>query len=82
MCAGAIVLARLDRVVYGAVDEKGGAAGSLWDLLRDRRLNHRPEVIGDVLGGDCAALLTAFFRQGGRADDGRDTDFGARPRVR
>lgn len=77
MCAGAIVLSRLERVVYGAVDEKAGAAGSLWDLLRDRRLNHRPEVIGDVLAGECAALLTAFFREGGR-----HTDFGARPGVR
>ncbi|ARZ68862.1 tRNA adenosine(34) deaminase TadA [Streptomyces sp. HU2014] len=62
MCAGAIVLSRLDRVVYGAADEKGGAAGSLWDVLRDRRLNHRPEVIEGVLAPDCAALLTDFFR--------------------
>lgn len=61
MCAGAAVLARVDRVVYGAVDEKGGAAGSLWDVLRDRRLNHRPEVIGGVLAGECAAVLTEFF---------------------
>src|SRR5690349_10745629 len=45
MCAGAIVLSRLERVVYGAVDEKAGAVGSLWDVVRDRRLNHRPEVI-------------------------------------
>ncbi|MEV0276597.1 tRNA adenosine(34) deaminase TadA [Streptomyces sp. NPDC050610] len=62
MCAGAIVLSRLDRVVYGARDEKAGAAGSLWDVVRDRRLNHRPEVIPDVLAPDCAAPLTAFFR--------------------
>ncbi|MGK5733975.1 tRNA adenosine(34) deaminase TadA [Streptomyces sp. URMC 124] len=62
MCAGAIVLSRVDRVVYGAVDEKAGAAGSLWDVLRDRRLNHRPEVIQGVLAGECAALLTDFFR--------------------
>lgn len=62
MCAGAIVLSRLDRVVYGAVDEKAGAVGSLWDIVRDRRLNHRPEVIHDVLPEECAAPLTAFFR--------------------
>jgi tRNA(adenine34) deaminase len=62
MCAGAIVLSRLDRVVYGARDPKAGAAGSLWDVIRDRRLNHRPEVIADVLPEPCAALLTAFFR--------------------
>jgi tRNA(adenine34) deaminase len=61
MCAGAIVLARLSRLVYGAVDAKGGAAGSLWDVLRDRRLSHQPEVIGGVLEHECAALLTAFF---------------------
>lgn len=61
MCAGAIVLARLARVVYGAVDDKAGAAGSLWDVLRDRRLNHRPEVIPGVLAGECGAVLTTFF---------------------
>jgi tRNA(adenine34) deaminase len=61
MCAGAIVLARLSRLVYGAVDAKAGAAGSLWDVLRDRRLSHQPEVIGGVLEQDCGALLTAFF---------------------
>ncbi|MEV0371160.1 tRNA adenosine(34) deaminase TadA [Streptomyces sp. NPDC050636] len=62
MCAGAIVLSRVDRVVYGARDAKAGAAGSLWDVVRDRRLNHRPEVITGVLEAECAALLTAFFR--------------------
>ncbi|MGW7573111.1 nucleoside deaminase [Streptomyces sp. NPDC054765] len=62
MCAGAIVLSRVDRVVYGARDAKAGAAGSLWDVIRDRRLNHRPEVITGVLESDCAALLTDFFR--------------------
>ncbi|MFD7863447.1 tRNA adenosine(34) deaminase TadA [Streptomyces sp. NPDC059783] len=62
MCAGALVQARVDRVVYGARDEKAGAAGSLWDLVRDRRLNHRPEVIHGVLEPDCAARLTSFFR--------------------
>ncbi|MGV9547850.1 nucleoside deaminase, partial [Streptomyces ardesiacus] len=62
MCAGALVQSRVDRVVYGARDDKAGAAGSLWDLVRDRRLNHRPEVIGGVLEDDCARLLTDFFR--------------------
>ncbi|MFC9130181.1 tRNA adenosine(34) deaminase TadA [Streptomyces sp. NPDC057099] len=62
MCAGAIQQSRVDRLVYGARDEKAGAAGSLWDLVRDRRLNHRPEVIEGVLAGECAGLLTEFFR--------------------
>ncbi|MFJ3090640.1 tRNA adenosine(34) deaminase TadA [Streptomyces sp. NPDC086838] len=62
MCAGALVQARVGRVVYGARDEKAGAAGSLWDVVRDRRLNHRPEVVAGVLEADCAAPLTAFFR--------------------
>ncbi|WP_031512531.1 nucleoside deaminase [Streptomyces sp. NRRL F-5123] len=64
MCAGALVQSRVDRVVYAATDTKAGAAGSLWDLLRDRRLNHRPEVIAGVLPEPAAALLTAFFRSG------------------
>ncbi|MBW5481104.1 nucleoside deaminase [Streptomyces bambusae] len=63
MCAGALVQSRVARVVYGAADEKAGAAGSLWDLVRDRRLNHRPEVIRGVLEDECSALLTAFFRE-------------------
>ncbi|GAA2224216.1 MULTISPECIES: tRNA adenosine(34) deaminase TadA [Streptomyces] len=62
MCAGAVQQSRVDRLVYGARDEKAGAAGSLWDLVRDRRLNHRPEVIEGVLAEECAELLTAFFR--------------------
>ncbi|MFJ8057098.1 tRNA adenosine(34) deaminase TadA [Streptomyces sp. NPDC096142] len=62
MCAGALVQSRVERVVYGARDEKAGAAGSLFDVVRDRRLNHRPEVIGDVLADECALLLTEFFR--------------------
>ncbi|RLL67975.1 nucleoside deaminase [Streptomyces sp. Z26] len=62
MCAGAAVLARVDRVVYGARDVKAGAAGSLWDVVRDRRLNHRPEVVNDVLAPECGRLLTDFFR--------------------
>lgn len=61
MCAGAAVLARVDRVVLGAWDEKAGAAGSLWDVVRDRRLNHRPEVVGGVLAEESAALLRGFF---------------------
>ncbi|MFE7751186.1 tRNA adenosine(34) deaminase TadA [Streptomyces sp. NPDC057428] len=62
MCAGALVQSRIARVVYGARDEKAGAAGSLWDVVRDRRLNHRPEVIHGVLEAACAEQLTAFFR--------------------
>jgi tRNA(adenine34) deaminase len=62
MCAGALVQSRVDRVVYGARDEKAGAAGSLFDVVRDRRLNHRPEVIEGVLADECARLLTEFFR--------------------
>ena len=61
MCAGAAVLARVDRVVYAAADPKAGAAGSLFDLLRDRRLNHRPEVISGVRGDEAATLLREFF---------------------
>jgi len=61
MCAGAAVLSRVSRVVYGAVDEKAGAAGSLWDVLRDRRLNHRPEVVAGVLAEESAELLREFF---------------------
>ena len=61
MCAGAVSAARLDRLVYGATDPREGAAGSLWDVLRDRRLPHRAEVIGGVLGDECAELLRAFF---------------------
>ena len=61
MCAGAIVLARLDRLVFGAYDAKAGAVGSLWDVVRDRRLNHRPEVVGGVLAAESTALLTSFF---------------------
>ena len=61
MCAGAIVLARVNRVVFGAWDEKAGMAGSVADLLRHPRLNHRPEVSGGVLAADAAALLRQFF---------------------
>jgi tRNA(adenine34) deaminase len=62
MCAGALVLARVSTVVFGAWEPKTGAAGSLWDVLRDRRLNHRPEVYGGILETESAALLRAFFR--------------------
>jgi tRNA(adenine34) deaminase len=65
MCAGAIVLARIDTVVFGAWEPKTGAAGSLWDVLRDRRLNHRPEVYAGVLEAESAALLTSFFGRPG-----------------
>jgi tRNA(adenine34) deaminase len=61
MCAGALVLARVSRLVYGAADPKAGAAGSLWDVVRDRRLNVRPEVVGGVLEAECGAVLRDFF---------------------
>ena len=61
MCAGALVLARVARVVFGAWEPKTGAAGSLWDVVRDRRLTHRPEVRGGVLAQECAGLLEEFF---------------------
>ena len=61
MCAGAAVLSRVARVVYGAEDPKAGAVGSLWDVVRDRRLNHRPEVIGGVLADRSSELLREFF---------------------
>ena len=63
MCAGAAVLARLDRVVFGAFDPKAGAVGSLWDVVRDRRLNHRPEVVSGVRASESTALLEEFFAQ-------------------
>jgi tRNA(adenine34) deaminase len=61
MCAGAVVLARISRLVFGAWDPKAGAVGSLWDVVRDRRLNHRPEVIAGVREAECSALLAEFF---------------------
>ncbi|MGH3864327.1 nucleoside deaminase [Actinokineospora sp.] len=61
MCAGALVLARIERVIFGAWEPKTGAVGSLWDVVRDRRLTHRPEVTGGVLETECAELLEAFF---------------------
>jgi tRNA(adenine34) deaminase len=63
MCAGAIVLARVRRVVFGAWDEKAGMAGSVGDLLRHPRLNHRPEVFAGCMADECGELLQAFFRE-------------------
>lgn len=61
MCAGALVQARVARLVFGAYDDKAGAVGSLWDVVRDRRLHHRPEVVAGVLADESAALLLEFF---------------------
>jgi tRNA(adenine34) deaminase len=61
MCAGAAVLARVKRIVFATYDEKAGAVGSLWDVVRDRRLNHRPEVVAGVRGEESAALLREWF---------------------
>jgi tRNA(adenine34) deaminase len=63
MCAGATVLARLERVVFGAFDPKAGAVGSLWDVVRDRRLNHRPEVVSGVRAEESTSLLDGFFAE-------------------
>ncbi|WP_309972262.1 tRNA adenosine(34) deaminase TadA [Aeromicrobium panaciterrae] len=63
MCAGAIVASRLERLVFGAFDEKAGAVGSLWDVVRDRRLNHRPEVVSGVLADESSTLLRQFFER-------------------
>jgi tRNA(adenine34) deaminase len=63
MCAGALVLARVSRLVFGAFDPKAGAVGSLWDVVRDRRLNHRPEVVSGVLADECGELLRVFFER-------------------
>lgn len=62
LCAGAAVQARVGRIVFGAFDLKAGAVGSLWDVVRDRRLPHRPEVVSGVLADDCAAILSKFFK--------------------
>ncbi|MFL5952756.1 MAG: tRNA adenosine(34) deaminase TadA [Gaiellaceae bacterium] len=61
MCAGALVLARVAAVIYGAADPKAGAVGSLWDVVRDRRLNHRPEVVAGVLADECGRVLSEWF---------------------
>ena len=62
MCAGALVLARVSTLVFGAWEPKTGAVGSLWDVVRDRRLNHRPEVYSGILEDECVALMRGFFR--------------------
>jgi tRNA(adenine34) deaminase len=62
MCAGALVLARVATLVFGAWEPKTGAVGSLWDVVRDRRLNHRPEVYAGVLADECAAMMRGYFR--------------------
>ena len=77
MCAGAIVLSRLDRLVFGAYDEKAGAVGSLWDVVRDPRLTHRPQVKGGVLEEECRALMVDFFSA--RRDRGAASDRGVWP---
>lgn len=61
MCAGAVVAARVGRLVFGAYDPKAGAVASLWDVVRDPRLNHRPEVVGGIAEPECAAILQDFF---------------------
>ncbi len=71
MCAGAVVLARVDRLVFGARDPKAGAVGSLYDIPADARLNHRPEVVQGVGAGEASALLRAFFRARRQAKVGR-----------
>ena len=63
MCVGAILLARIPRLVFGARDEKAGAAGSLYDIPKDKRLSHRMTVVGGILERECAELLTSFFKE-------------------
>ena len=72
MCAGAMVLARLRTLVFGAWDEKAGMAGSIGDIVRHPRLNHRPEVVAGVLAGECGTVLKEFF-EGKRSDSGLRT---------
>jgi len=74
MCAGAIVLARVERVVFGAADPKAGFAGSLGDLVRDPRLNHRVELTSGVLAQECGDLLREFFRSRRSTEDARPSD--------
>jgi len=62
MCAGAAVQARVARIVFGAFDEKAGAVGSLWDVVRDRRLPHRPEVVSGIMADECGAIMSEFFK--------------------
>ena len=63
MCAGALMQARVGRLVFGALDPKAGAVASLWDVVRDPRLPHRPEVVGGILADECAAVLAEFFQE-------------------
>ncbi|MBY6351502.1 nucleoside deaminase [Rhodococcus corynebacterioides] len=63
MCAGAAVMSRVSGIVFGAWEPRTGAVSSLWDVVRDRRLTHRPEVAGGVLGDECSDSVTAFFRR-------------------
>lgn len=74
MCAGTIVNARVDRVVFGASDPKAGAVGSLYDVLADTRLNHRPEVLGGVLAEPCGDILRSFFRAARRRSSGSESE--------
>jgi tRNA(adenine34) deaminase len=76
MCAGAVLAARMRRLVYGAADARAGAAGSLWDVVRDRRLGPPVEVIGGVLADQCAALLSAFFERRRQAGNSSAADPG------
>ena len=79
MCAGALVLARVSRLVFGAWDAKAGAAGSVRDVVRDSRLNHRVEVVGGVLEAECGALLRDFFAGRREAGAPGSTDWFAEP---
>ena len=74
MCAGAAVLSRVERLVFGAWNEEMGAVGTLWDVVRDRRLNHRPEVVAGVRSAECAAVLHEFFDR--HRASGGPTDIG------
>jgi tRNA(adenine34) deaminase len=79
MCAGAIVLARVDRLVFGAFDPKAGACGSLYEIPTDSRLNHRVEVVGGILAAPCGEILQAFFRgRRARRDSGTEAGSGGR----
>ena len=82
-CAGAIILSKVERVVFGAWDQRAGMAGSVMDLLRDPRLNHRPEVLGGVLSEECGEMLRQFFRarRGGGWDGPASGWTGSHPAV-
>ena len=74
MCAGAVVQSRVGRLVFGAWNDEMGAVGTLWDVVRDRRLHHRPEVVSGVLADECGALVRAFFAE--HRDSGRQGPIG------